>query len=199
MRARQRIVAVQVRPPCLHHAGVGICECRYHAQERVRSRNEIGVEHGEQFHDGEEQVPHDLHRLVRGNVVELGSSVVYGYEALLRASLPDDTPVTPECVYRAARATSWLALVEEKSRSAAFDAAAKRPISAETVFVNLDPSITSPAHTSDRYRVWCRLSSISAAPTWPKIGIFGHSRLRSPVAENREPDPRRGRNGSRRC
>jgi len=76
-------------------------------------------------------------------VVDLGSGGIYGYEALLRASLPDGTAVAPESVYRAARDTSWLALVEEKSRHAALRGAARLPMRAETIFVNLDPAVPS--------------------------------------------------------
>ncbi|MHB0970765.1 MAG: hypothetical protein ACYC7A_19785 [Thermoanaerobaculia bacterium] len=54
------------------------------------------------------------------------------------ASLADGTAVTPECVYRAARDTPWLALGEEKSRYAALRGAARPSMRTQTVFVNLD-------------------------------------------------------------
>lgn len=72
-------------------------------------------------------------------VIDLDQGGAYGYEALLRASLPDGTVIQPESIFRAARATRWLTVADAKSREAAIRCATKSPVNESRIFINLDP------------------------------------------------------------
>lgn len=72
-------------------------------------------------------------------IVDLEAGTTYGFEALLRASHVDGTPVPAPQALSIARATGSLVELDQRARRAAFEAARRHLKPSDRLFVNVDP------------------------------------------------------------